>query len=437
MPKTTGPFWVYKRPKTKKFQITLYPASGLPSEVCQEWQRKGFSRFPLELAVFREPKTKAAAEAGALALIEHLKHQPESPKDTQGDRKQPRDGIAVGAWLEKFISLDDNPRASRLTGKKRPYSPGTIAMYKSTFNLHIKGDPFLNLEITVADEKAALSFTGRLGRKVNKYGKPLDGTRTYAIAIKFVRMAFTEYGKTHKQWINPFSGIEAPIDSDDNPREAIEEREIVKLFAPGVITDPLQKAVCAAMFWAGLRRSEVFGLKPEDLDWQTPQLKIRHAWKRFNSKDKELGDPKHHKQRTAPFPEILQTAIKELWAAYGQHEFVFCRKDGSVPGETFLRWHLPRWIKRSGIELNGRKIVPHSARHSIASALEAQGVPMRYIGDMLGHAKLKTTEGYLHTVSGAINDMGAKIDEMAKQPQRQRPRRHKEQAQRKRRKLSR
>jgi hypothetical protein len=34
---------------------------------------------------------------------------------------------------------------------------------------------------------------------------------------------------------------------------------------------------------------------------------------------------------------------------------------------------------------------------------------------MLGHSRLKTTRGYLHTVSGAINDMGAKIDEMAKQ----------------------
>jgi hypothetical protein len=68
MPKITGPFWVWKRPKTKKFQITLYPASGLPLEICQDWKRRGFSRFPLELAVFREPKTKAAAEAGALAL---------------------------------------------------------------------------------------------------------------------------------------------------------------------------------------------------------------------------------------------------------------------------------------------------------------------------------------------------------------------------------
>jgi hypothetical protein len=84
MPKITGPFWIYKRPQTKKFQITLYPASGLPPEVCQEWQRRGFSRFPLELAVFREPKTKAAAEAGALALIDRLKSLLKTPGCPRG-----------------------------------------------------------------------------------------------------------------------------------------------------------------------------------------------------------------------------------------------------------------------------------------------------------------------------------------------------------------
>jgi hypothetical protein len=33
---------------------------------------------------------------------------------------------------------------------------------------------------------------------------------------------------------------------------------------------------------------------------------------------------------------------------------------------------------------------------------------------MLGHSSLKTTVGYLHTVSGAINDIGEKINGAAK-----------------------
>jgi integrase/recombinase XerD len=31
------------------------------------------------------------------------------------------------------------------------------------------------------------------------------------------------------------------------------------------------------MFWGELRRGEIIGLKPEDLDWRIPRIIIRHA----------------------------------------------------------------------------------------------------------------------------------------------------------------
>jgi integrase/recombinase XerD len=71
-------------------------------------------------------------------------------------------------------------------------------------------------------------------------------------------------------------------------------------------------------------------------------------------------------------------------------------------------------MKNAGIETAGRRIVPHSARHSLASTLEAAGVPLRYIQDMLGHASMKTTLGYLHTPEGKINEITKKIGERSK-----------------------
>jgi hypothetical protein len=124
--KSAGPFYVYKRRDTKKYFITLYPASGLPAEICENWQRRGFSRLPLELAVFREPKTKAAATEGAMALIEYLKNQLNGPENTPKDvlraAKRPR-GPTVGAWLKRFTGLDDNPRAARLIAGGSPNVP--------------------------------------------------------------------------------------------------------------------------------------------------------------------------------------------------------------------------------------------------------------------------------------------------------------------------
>ena len=93
----------------------------------------------------------------------------------------------------------------------------------------------------------------------------------------------------------------------------------------GVFESSLERAVAAAMFWAGLRRSEIFGLLPSALDWSTPCIRVDTAWKNFGRADKVLGDPKHHKHRIAPFPDILQAEIRKLWAENGQHEFVFSR----------------------------------------------------------------------------------------------------------------
>jgi integrase len=366
------------------------------------------------LAVFREPKTRTAAETGARALIEYLKNRlvpGNVPQLLPAER--PR-GPTAGTWLARFISLEDNPRAARLIAEGSPYSPDTLALYKMNFNCHLKNDPFMAMNMDEIEQTHALAFIARIGGRQTKDGQDMAGTRTFEIAINFVRMAFREYGEERLDWRNPFNRIKAPRRRIGKSRDVIEEDEIVRLFAPGVIADPLKKAVCAAMFLAGLRRSEIWGLRVEDLDWKTPKIKIDHAWKRLSSKERKLGDPKRHKHREIPFPMDLQNAVKKLWTANGKHDFVFSRKDGTQPGPDWIRDHLPKWLERAGVELNGRRIVPHSARHSLASALEAQNIPLRYIGDMLGHSSLKTTKGYLHTVNGAINDMGAKIDGMAK-----------------------
>jgi hypothetical protein len=128
--KTSGPFYTYKRRDTKKYHLTLYPASGLPPEVCQNWKRRSFSRLPLELAVFREPKTKAAAEAGALTLIEYLKNQLKTPELSGNLLPVKPQGPTVGNWLERLTSPGDNPHAARLMAEGLPYSPDRTSRHR-------------------------------------------------------------------------------------------------------------------------------------------------------------------------------------------------------------------------------------------------------------------------------------------------------------------
>jgi integrase len=351
LPRTAGPYRVYRRRDTKKFIVTIYPASGLPVYICEQWRRSSFSNLPPELAHLRDPRTRAVAESAVHVLVEFLKKQDLPPPPSA---PAPVDDPTVGEWLVKFTSLDDNPRAARLIGEGVPYSAGTIELYRQNFEHHIRGDPFCYLRMSEINQAHALSFMARIGNHDTKDGRKIAGTRAFEIAINFVRMAFREYWQEYPEWNNPFSRIKAPKKKKGKRRDVLGEAEIIKLFYPGVITDPLERAVAVAMFWAGLRRSEIWGLKVEDLDWQTPKLNICHAWKRLASKKhRELGDPKWHKIREAPFPEDLQKAIRELWAANDVHNFVFCRKDGTQPGPDWIRDHLPKWMARANVDPAG------------------------------------------------------------------------------------
>jgi integrase/recombinase XerD len=413
MPRIQLPYLTRKRKDTKKWIITLNRNSGLPAYICNEWFRVSFANFPQELAHLRNPVSKGAADSAALVLITFLKNQLAA-----GEASHSRtDEISVGKWLVKFTSLDDNPRGARVMGEGSLYSIETIELYRSKYARYIKGDPFCNLKIAEIEQTDVLAFMNRMGLKEKEEhhgGGTIAGTRTYEILIRFVRMAFKEYGETHEQWLNPFDRIKPPKSKDPRPRDILEEWEIKKLFEPGVLPDPLDRALCAVMFWAGMRRGEIYGLKPEDLNWKTPMIIIRNAWQRYDSPtDRSLGDPKWHKIREIPFPLQLQDAIKKLWTAYGQHDFVFCDAKGKLPGSNYCRRRLPRWIAAAGIDLGNRNVVPHGSRHSLASALEENGVPLRQIQEMLGHSDLKTTKGYLHDTANHINKMGQKIEKIA------------------------
>jgi integrase len=312
--------------------------------------------------------------------------------------------------------LETSPRTGINASKNRPYSLDSIENYESYFRVHIKGDPFTDLKMAEVEEEDALEFITRMSVKKLTDGRPMGGTRTFAGLVKYVQMAFTNYQRGNRRWVNPFQYIDKPI-YKSKTRNALPEEEMLRLFMPGVLKRSMELAVCSAMFLSGLRRSEVFALKPEDLDWHTPKITVRRAWQSFDSKKRKLGPPKGKREREAPFDPILQEAIKKLWEENGRHEFVFSWETGKTPGPSWIGHNFDKWLERAGIKLEGREIVPHSSRHTLASLLEERGVSLRYIQDLLGHSDLKTTKGYLHSTQKTIRDIGAKISEAMEKPQ--------------------
>jgi len=272
MPRPKKPFVVQKRKDWKTYLITLNVSSGLPDRICKECQRKSFQNLPAELVIHQNPKTKAAADAAALALIEFLKK-----KQHEGNAcRASVEDITVGAWIEKFTVIEASPRAGINASKNRPYSPDTVDTYRCYFTNHIKGDPLCSLKMPEVEEEDALEFVSRLSIKKPENGNPMSGSRTFAGVIIFVRMAFRTYQRKNRKWLNPFQNIDPPSYKSIT-RDALPEDEMLKLFYPGVLKRTMEMAVCAAIFLSGLRRSEVAALKPEDLDWHTPKITVRRA----------------------------------------------------------------------------------------------------------------------------------------------------------------
>jgi site-specific recombinase XerD len=71
---------------------------------------------------------------------------------------------------------------------------------------------------------------------------------------------------------------------------------------------------------------------------------------------------------------------------------LFCTLDGQPLSSPYVRQALVRLAKRAGID---RRVNPHALRHSFATELAREGMPMNLIQQALGHSSLGTTSRYL------------------------------------------
>lgn len=339
------------------------------------------------------------------------------------------DATTVEAWAALFLDPATSPRGQRLAAKGRPYSPNTLFGYQSLYN-YLKGDPdFSSLPVRDVTVDHVLAHLGRMAKskiarpKGKKRGgdqagpkgsdgggKEMSGSRTYVAYFSFLRMTFREYALRHPGYTDPWVTIERPQDTKGK-RGALTEAEFLTLFSTdGFFADPLEEAVVTAVFWSGLRRSEILALKQDSLDLATRTIHVTRAWKRLDSAHRTLGDPKFHKPRDVPYPQRLEDALVRLWEVYGRHEFVFADETGKTPTATWWARHLGEVYKRLGIDAKARRITPHSARHTFASVLYENGTPIRAIQEILGHSDLKVTDLYLHKPVDAMEKLASKID---------------------------
>lgn len=213
--------------------------------------------------------------------------------------------------------------------------------------------------------------------------------------------------------VNPADKVERPR-KDRFTASFYDGNEVNRLFQVARGT-PLELPVMLAAFY-GLRRSEVVGLKWDAIDFENKTIAIRHTVTACAEKGRRIEvaadtTKTASSRRTLPLVPAFQTKLAALKEQQEKNRilcgrsyctdylgYVLVDAMGNRLKLSYISTAFPVLLKRSGL----RPIRFHDLRHSCASLLLKNGVPMKQIQEWLGHSDFSTTANiYAHLDAGS------------------------------------
>ena len=213
--------------------------------------------------------------------------------------------------------------------------------------------------------------------------------------------------------VNPADKVERPR-KDRFTASFYDGNEVNRLFQAARGT-PLELPVMLAAFY-GLRRSEVVGLKWDAIDFENKTIAIRHTVTACAEKGRRIEvaadtTKTASSRRTLPLVPAFQTKLAALKEQQEKNRilcgrsyctdylgYVLVDAMGNRLKLSYISTVFPVLLKRNGL----RPIRFHDLRHSCASLLLKNGVPMKQIQEWLGHSDFSTTANiYAHLDAGS------------------------------------
>jgi integrase len=167
-------------------------------------------------------------------------------------------------------------------------------------------------------------------------------------------------------------------------------------------------AAFIALFMTGLRRGELLGLRWQDVDLDAGIVQVRQILVRIYNRD-AVGEgrktrlvfqaPKTEKsRRSIPIPALCLAALKRhkaqqaeekllLGPGYQDHGLVFAQAHGGPIDPRSMDRYFTQALQRAGLPT----IRLHDARHTYATLMLKQGIPLKGVQTLLGHSSISVT----------------------------------------------
>jgi integrase/recombinase XerC len=293
--------------------------------------------------------------------------------------------------------LEDFLRFLRLN---RNASPHTVRAYQSDltqFLDHVafrRGVRRRDLGAAALDRAAIRGFLG----SVHERGQ---SRATSARKLAAVR-AFLRYLRREAVIDQDPGALVATPKQDVRMPAHLSEDEMARLLAAPAEDGPLgrrDRAILELFYASGLRLSELAGLDLEDVNLRARMVRV-------------MG--KGGKERLVPFNTSAASAIRaslkdrEQLVREGpstrrvRRNPLFVNYRGTALGTRSIDRLVRRYVVASSTRLG---ISPHALRHSFATHLLQRGADLRAIQELLGHARLGTTQRYTHVNAAQLLDV--------------------------------
>ena len=321
--------------------------------------------------------------AEAILMDARRNFNPEEPKVMNGD-------ILFADYMEKWLDII-----------KSSVAVPTFASYSTTVK-KIVAPYFREKEVTLKNLTAKdiqefyLSELERVSpSSVIHYHANIHKALKYAVKIDLID-------------VNPADKVERP--KKDRYVGSFYDADEVNALFEAAKGSKLELPILFGAFY-GLRRSEAIGLKWDAIDFDQNTITIRHTVTSCDLDGKRVlvaSDTTKTKSsmRTLPLVPFMRERLLTLKEEQQENrrlcgrsyikdylEYVCVNEIGDLIKPHYVTESFPKLLKAKGM----RQIRSHALRHSCASLLLANGVPMKQIQEWLGHSDFSTTANiYAH-----------------------------------------